>query len=246
MSTSGLPSISEIRRLTDLIGEEIDPRSNRRVSKDADLYQIQIAIKYQFLIAAEVSEVSGPYRPTGEPLKNAHSTKIENENVAIFFTKKNRQIKENEIQLKGTCIPLNKEFEPWAQEVFDYVTDNPEPFSFNENPLSSKRQLEGAIEEIFKPVRWDNSIYNKIMFNQRTESKWADFKSNCVKKARLLDLKLNYEFDRGKLFSFTSYLDDYDNIDYAQPQKAFQLFRRIGESYFKSLCKRTYSIHTNI
>lgn len=58
-----LPTPLEVRQKIEAVGDTIHPTENRRVAKDVDEYQLQIAMKYQYIVAGRVSEIAGKYQP---------------------------------------------------------------------------------------------------------------------------------------------------------------------------------------
>ena len=56
-----LPTTLEIRKRIEQVGISIHPTEDRRVAKGVDEYQIQMALKYQYLVAGRVSEVARKY-----------------------------------------------------------------------------------------------------------------------------------------------------------------------------------------
>jgi len=234
-----LPSIFEIRRLIESIGESNDPRLDRRVSSNTDLYQVKMALKYQFLVAGTAAEVSGIYRPRNEPFQNAYETEIFGEPAAVFILRKSRQ-KTKDIVIIGPCLPLKKEYEPWTREVLDYVNFHQEPFTFQTNPRSSKRTLEACSTYIFNCLNWNGSFEPEINNYKSQDTEWKRFTNSCISKARLIDLFYNYGLDEANILSFTSPLRANAEITANDVPKSLNILTRIAESYFLRLCKARY------
>jgi len=232
-----LPSAQEVRKLIEAIDEGLNVK-HPRIRKNIDPVQIQMALKYQFLIAGHSSEVAGKYRLDNTPLPNAYKTKIGPER-AVIFIKKGRWKKSKNIFVRGSCIPLKHEYEPWAQEVYEYVTENEQPFSFHKNDATSKRIYEQSVTEIFQSLKWNNEIYEKediLKYRIGKKRGWINFATECLYKVRLLDLKYSYNFDEAKLIAFNDLLPDHKIMDYNDTNRLFKRLEEIGDSYFHRLC----------
>ena len=58
-----LPTPLEVRQKIEAVGDTIHPTENRRVAKDVDEYQLQMAMKYEYIVAGRVAEIAGKYQP---------------------------------------------------------------------------------------------------------------------------------------------------------------------------------------
>ena len=154
-----LPSVQQVRNRIESI-EELDPRypKVRRVPQDACLYQIEMAHKYQFLVAGRVSEVAGKYRPEEE---TAFEVNINGEKGVLFAVKTAKRKTERGYTLRGPAVPFR--YEPWAKEVYDYVNDHSEPFAFQDLHSTSKRTMEAASSYIFDGLSWSYRAYRRKM-----------------------------------------------------------------------------------
>lgn len=234
-----LPSTFEVRRLIESIGESNDPRLDRRVSSNTDLHKVKMALKFQFLVAGSAAEVSGKYRPRNEPFQNAYETEIFGEPAALFTIRKSRQ-KTKDVVIIGPCLPLKKEYEPWTQEVLEYVNSHKEPFSFQKNPRSSKRTLEACSTYIFNCLNWNSSLEPEISKYTSQDTEWKRFTNSCISKSRLIDLVYNYGLDEANILSFSSPLRANAEINPNDVPKSLNILTRIAESYFLRLCKARY------
>ncbi len=119
------PRVSLVRKIIESIGDGIYPGERKppgdikRVPYNVNYKQLRLALMYQYLIAGRNAEVAGKYRPRGEPFENAYQVRIRGEDAVIFTSKKgwNKHLKKPRI--RGICLPLNKQYEPWTREVFD-------------------------------------------------------------------------------------------------------------------------------
>ena len=107
------------------------------------------------MIAGRVSEVAGKYRPEGP--ENAFKIGMKGEPSVLFPVKSGKRRNPRGFILRGPCIPLRRDYEPWAREVMDYINDNPQPFSFQKHPDTSKRTMEAASSYISKV--WNGYIH---------------------------------------------------------------------------------------
>ena len=58
-----LPTPLEVRERIEKVGDSIHPTENKRVARDVDEYQLQMAMKYQYIVAGRVAEIAGKYQP---------------------------------------------------------------------------------------------------------------------------------------------------------------------------------------
>lgn len=253
-----IPTVKQVRDIINRVGVDIDPRNNRRVRKNLDLHQLQSALKYQFLTACQASQVSGKYGPIKRiDVENAIELKIGNKKAVIFLIKKTKVRKRTQ-KVYAPCIPLDSKYEPWTKEVLDYMQDNDNPFQFNTNPASSKRQLEAATKEIFKDYIWMYKEYRGVRKKEDGDIEYVNiparekkFSNGGIQKIRVVDLISNYGFDYNDVITFGVWENniegakiprsivhllefEIDNIT----EESINLLTGIATNYFKKLCKQ--------
>jgi len=197
--TYRLPTPLEVRQQIEKVGSKIHPTDNRRVAKDVDEYQLQMAMKYQYLVAGRVSETAGKYQPGTEL---AYPVYINGEECLLLPVKTAKRKTEEGWSLRGPSIPFNPDFEPWAEELWEYLQDNRDPFRFAEKDSTSKRILEAAITHTFDGFRW------LLKPTSSRGSKWVDFKSHSLRRCRTLMLQVFHKFQPFDLLFYGGWEDE--------------------------------------
>ena len=192
------PTINQIRDRIEQVGRSINPINDQRVARDVDEYQIHCALKYQYIIAGKSSEISGKYQPKENLV---YPVEVDGIDSLCFPVQTTNQISES-VNYRGPTIPFNNKFEPWAEEIFEYLQDNKNPFQFAYNDSSSKRLYEAAVTYTFKGMHW-------LMKSPETQdSRWVDFSSQCLRRARILELYSVYNFELIDLLLYGGWDDD--------------------------------------
>jgi hypothetical protein len=170
--------------------------------------KIRHAFMYMFLVGGEPSEVSGKYAPIGN---DAHPIEYERNGErqrAVLFVVKNSRITPSKKNLhRGCVLPLDKEFEPWTEQVYNYVRQfpNENPFSISKEPgckqETYKRNLESKALEVFEGMSWIKDVYRAG--KGKVERRKIEFTSSSLSELRILNLKEFYYFNEVDLARFT-------------------------------------------
>jgi len=180
-----LPTPLEVRRQIEQVGDSVHPAEDKRVAKDVDEYQLQMAMKYQYIVAGRVSEIAGKYQPGTNLAYPVYINEVESLLLPVKTAKRKT---EEGWSLRGPAIPFDKDCEPWTEEIWEYLQDNMDPFRFAEKDASSKRLLEAAIEYTFQGMHWN------LKPTSERGSKWVPFKSHSLRRCRTLTLRVFYNF----------------------------------------------------
>jgi len=246
-----LPRRLMIRQIIESIGNGLYPgeklpereKKNRRIPTSVDYEQLRIAIQYQFLTATTAAEVAGKYRPISKPLKNAYKINIDGQEAVIFPIKKGRLGEEDDPIMRAVCLPLNRTYEPWTREVYDYVDAHPDPFCFAKEDNRSSRIVQETIKYMFNTVIW-KSEWNIVLpgLDYRPTDK-TNFTSQSLYWFRLYLLYNRNNFTLNDLNSFIGIDDDHKKLVPFEKneEKARDLFRNKAESYFHRLTSVPYS-----
>jgi len=240
-----LPSTLEVRERIEQVGRTIHPIEDRRVAKDVDEYQLQMAMKYQYIVAGRVAEIAGKYQP-GTNL--AYPVYIDGVESVLFPVKTAKRKTEEGWSLRGPAVPLAAKFEPWAEELYEYLQDNKEPFRFAEKDSSSKRILEAAIEYTFTGFNW------LLKPTSDRGSKWVPFKSHSLRRCRSLTLNVFYKLDPYELLFYGGWEDKdmaktpsgmshYLYVEMDQSPYSMLILLRQAERFIHKLCKPFNEIH---
>jgi len=148
-----MPSDSEIRERIDSISDE----------------KYRNAFKYQYLIAGRIAEVCGRYAPKGD---DVFPVDFDGELAALFVVKTAKR----KGKLRAVALPLNTEYEPWADDIRLYFTQhkNEYPFKFADNWKTSIRYAQWEAEKAFKDLEWPMAEYTKAMEIKVNESQILD------------------------------------------------------------------------
>ncbi len=112
---------------------------NKRVAKDVDEHQLQMAMKYQYIVAGRVAEIAGKYQAEDNLAYPVYINDIE---AVLFPVKTAKRKTESGWSLRGPAVPFDPKYEPWAEELYEYLQDNKSPFKFGDKASTSKRILE--------------------------------------------------------------------------------------------------------
>ena len=196
-----LPTPIEVRNQIEMVGESIHPTDNKRVAKDVDEYQLQMAMKYQYIVAGRVAEIAGKYQPEDNLVYPVYINDIES---VLFPVKTAKRKTESGWTLRGPAVPFNPKYEPWAEELYEYLQDNTNPFDFGSvgsKPNSSKRILEAAIEYSFEGFYWN------LKPTSGRGSKWVPFKSHSLRRCRTLMLRVFHNLEPFELLFYGGWED---------------------------------------
>lgn len=151
------PTYLEIRDRIERIGRDWEVGDLKELPKDSDSEQYRLALMFQLLMAARISEVCGPYLVRTEDM---FEIKIKGEPAALFAVRTAKR----KGKPRPSTIPLNPEYEPWAPELVEYFRkcDCEHPFMFHENvEATSKRYLMWVAKEAFKGMMWPMAEYTR-------------------------------------------------------------------------------------
>jgi len=240
-----LPTPLEVRQRIEQVGDTVHPTENRRVAKDVDEYQLQMAMKYQYIVAGRVSEIAGKYQP-GTNL--AYPVYIDGVESVLFPVKTAKRKTEEGWSLRGPAVPLDKRYEPWAEELWEYLQDNEEPFRFAEKDSSSKRILEAAITYTFNGLHW------LLKPTSDRGSKWVSFKSHSLRRCRTVTLSVFYKLTPYELLFYGGWEDKdmakipsgeshYLYVEIDESPYALLMILRQAENFIRKLCVPFDEIH---
>jgi len=153
-----MPSYKLIRERIDAIGNTVHIIDNPFVPKTADDLQYKMALRFQLLAAARISEVCGPYLFRRDDLFEVDFP--EGQGMLMIVRTAKRKGKP-----RPCAIPLNPIYEPWAQELMEYIQEGPEyPFKFHDNLTgTSKRYLMWAARLVFDGLYWPMAEYTRTI-----------------------------------------------------------------------------------
>ncbi len=168
MSDYRLPSSGEVRRVLEALPEE-EIQLRRKFAHSMGSCAIdgraaKFALMYEYLIAGRSCEAAGKYMPQR---KHAIETKIMGESAVLFAAKTAKRKTDQGWLLRPILLPLNPEYEPWAQRVLDYMNefDKEEyPFKLHENPRTSGHYLQNYAIQVFEGEHWYFVDYTRSAF----------------------------------------------------------------------------------
>lgn len=241
-----LPTPLEVRRRIEQVGDSIHPTEDKRVAKDVDEYQLRIAMEYQYLVAGRVSEIAGKYQP-GTNL--AYPVYINDVESVLFPVKTAKRKTEEGWSLRGPSVPFDPNYEPWAEEVYEYLQDNEDPFRFANNDASSKRILEAAEEYTFQGMSW------LLKPTSERGSKWVPFKSHSLRRCRTVTLSVFYKLTPYELLFYGGWEDKemakipsgeshYLYVEIDESPYALLILLRQAENFIKKLCVPFDKLHS--
>jgi len=233
-----LPTTLEVRQRIEQVGVSVHPIEDKRVAKDVDEYQLQMAMKYQYVVAGRVSEIAGKYQP-GTNL--AYPVYIDGVESLLLPVKTAKRKTEEGWSLRGPAIPFNHDYEPWAEELWDYLQDNEQPFRFAEKDSTSKRLLEAAIEYTFQDMNW------LLKPTSDRGSKWVPFKSHSLRRCRTITLQVFHKFEPFDLLFYGGWEDEdmakipsgmshYLYVEIDESPYALLFLLRQAENFIHKLC----------
>ena len=194
-----LPTPLEVRKQIEKVGDSIHPTEDRRVARDVDEYQLQMAMKYEYIVAGRVAEIAGKYQPE---TNLAYPVNIKNIESLLIPVKTAKRKTESGWSLRGPAIPFDPKYEPWTEELWEYLQDNKTPYKFAEKDSTSKRILEAAIEHTFEGFYWN------LKPTSNRGSKWVRFKSHSLRRCRTLTLRVFYRFLPWELLFYGGWEDE--------------------------------------
>lgn len=150
MTYKRLPNAKEVRKRID------DMPTDRRFGK---IYQN--ALRYLYLTAGRVSEVTGKYKPKG---KDAIKTEIMGNEVVIFPIRTARR----RGRIRAVALPLKQEYERWTKTLLDWfeVHDNAPAFGG-----ISMRSIQREAGEVFQGLWWPVEEYQNVIYEEVDKSK---------------------------------------------------------------------------
>ena len=241
-----LPTTLEIRDRIHEIGRSVHPTEDRRVAKDIDEYQIQMALKYQYIVAGRVSEIAGKYQPKSNL---GYAIDIEGEESLLLPVKTAKRKTAEGWSLRGPSIPLDDKYEPWAEELYEYLQDNKWPYKFADKDSSSKRILEAAAASAFEGFNW------LLKPSSDRASKWVPFTSHSLRRLRSVTLYALYNLNPFDLLYYGGWEDarmtkipggmaHYLYVEMDQSPFSLYLLAKFANNYLLKLCKPFKEIHS--
>ena len=121
------------------------------------------AFMFQLLCCARISEVCGKYAPRGTDFIETEFEVNGGMVPAVMFIVKTAKRKG---RLRPCAVPLNPEYEPWAQPLLDYFkkTGDDYPFMFNPDPAHSVRYAQWKAQQTFAEMMYPMIEYTKTVF----------------------------------------------------------------------------------
>lgn len=156
MSKHRTPTYLEIRDRIYRIGRDFSVSDIKQIPKNADNEQYRMAFMYQLLIAGRISEVCGKYAPKGNEVSEVEFDDVP---AAMFIVKTAKR----EGKLRAAALPFDPKYEPWTQEVYEYVSqaETNYPFMFHKNPQHSIRYAQWVAAKVFEGLEWPMKKYSK-------------------------------------------------------------------------------------
>lgn len=192
-----------------------------------------------------MSEIAGKYQPK---TNLAYPVYINNIESLLLPVKTAKQKTTKGWSLRGPAVPFDSDFEPWAEEVWEYLQDKENPFRFIEKDVSNKRLLEAAIEYTFRDMYW--------LLKPTTErgSKWTAFKSHSLRRCRTLTLQTLYKFEPFDQLYYGGWEDKdmakipgsmrhYLYVEINESPYALLLLLRQAENFIDKLCVPFKKLH---
>ena len=151
-----MPTYLEIRDRIDAIGRDFSVKDIGFLPNYADDEQYKMAFMFQFLTAARISEVCGPYI-----FRRDDTFEVDfNGEPAVLFIVRTAKRKGKP---RPCAVPLDPKYEPWARPLMKYIQEGPElPFKFHDNLAgTSKRYLMWAAQKTFEGMMWPMIEYTR-------------------------------------------------------------------------------------
>ncbi len=107
-----------------------------------------------------------------------------------------------------SLLPLDDSFDNWINIVYFYFIKfkDEAPFKFHDNFRHSKRYLQWKAEEVFNGLDWGYPSYTTSQ-GGKVEARDKSFRSDALRKLRLNDLIINYDFNSLDLALFNGFND---------------------------------------
>ena len=123
----------------------------------------------EYLWLGRVSEVFGKYMPR---TADVQLTEFDGVEAALFVVKTAKRSG----RLRPVALPLASKYEPWTQEVYEYMVNSPQeyPFMLHENPETSKKYAMTAAKKMFDGLYWPMIDYTRTMTVPYTEDMVLD------------------------------------------------------------------------
>jgi len=119
--------------------------------------QTRMAFRYQYLTAGRISEVCGRYAPRGD---DCYVVDLDGGDLAVLFVVKTAK---RGGQLRPVALPLRADYEPWADEVRQYMAYHrgEYPFRFHENWETSKTYGMKRATQALRGLEWPMIDYTR-------------------------------------------------------------------------------------
>jgi len=118
----------------------------------------------EYLTLGRVSEIFGKYMPKKS---DVILTEFDGAEAALFIIKTAKRGG----HLRPVALPLDKLYEPWAEQVYEYMvnSESEHPFSLHENVETSKKYAMTAAKKAFKGLWWPMIDYTRSITVPYTE-----------------------------------------------------------------------------
>jgi hypothetical protein len=139
-----------------------DIEIRERIEQVEDL-QTRMLFKYQYECLGRISEVAGKYMPH---VDDHEIIEVNGEEFVMWIVKTAKR----KGRLRPCARPLNKEYDPWAKEIYDYIqTYDDYPFTLHENKETSKTYAMNAASKMFDGLYWPMIDYTKTDTREYSE-----------------------------------------------------------------------------
>ena len=214
----------------------------------------RFAFMYQYLIAGRISEVAGRYGPRGNEVME---TDFDGEPAVMFVVKTAKR----KGRLRPVALPLNADYEPWAQPVLDYYRKQKgDVFRFAVKWSTSIRYMQWEAEKAFEDMEWpmveytvkvgeeiDPETNEKKNIMEKVPPRWKSVTSHVCRKRRALTLLYDHGFDGVDLGIYGGWtlssqaeemppaLKSYLHLDPSSSRESDKLLKKMAARYFKKL-----------
>ena len=180
-----IPSEPEVRqRITDM---DNTVHELRRVPSSLDVEQLRVGFMLSLIFGTRRVEVFGRHGPTGA---DAHHVDYDDEPGFLMIRRNAKRRTPEGYNLIGPAVPLDPEYEPWAEPVLEYMQQHKdeEPFRLAKNPEYSMSIASTVASHIFQGYEWPKEKYWRVDYHPAKPSQ--------IKDTRQINGAINYLVER--------------------------------------------------
>ena len=178
-----IPSEPEVRqRITDM---DNTIHELRRVPSNLDVEQLRHAYMYTLVFGTRRAEAVGPYQPTRE---DAHRVNYDDQPGFLMIRRNGKRRTPEGYNLIGPAVPLDPQYEPWAEPVLEYMEQHKEPFRLADRHSYSMSIASTVASHIFHGYEWPKEKYWRVDYQPARPSQ--------VKDTRQINGAINYLIER--------------------------------------------------